>query len=197
MKRRLSTRLVLGLLFLAAPLPAQEAGGESAPSIVSKSPFLPPGFQPPGGGTAGTAAQPPQARQYEFRGVYQLDGRYFFNLYNTREQKGSWVTKEDSGEDTPRIIEFDLENDMLVLDSSGKRISLNLVETSDKVLPLSVNRPTTPAAKPATTPATRTTPQRTAPARRRVIRPANRSSTDSSPTSRRRVIRPVSRNTNR
>ncbi|MGC9449893.1 MAG: hypothetical protein ACP5I4_00480 [Oceanipulchritudo sp.] len=195
MTTTLSTRLVLGLLFLAAPVSAQEADGGSAPSIIAKSPFLPPGFQPPGGGS-GAAAPPPQARQYEFRGVYEMGGRYFFNLYDTRQQKGSWVTREESGEDTPRIIEFDRENDVLVLDSSGQRISLNLIETSDKVLPLSVNRPATPTARPAAAPATRTTPQRTAPARRRVIRPSGRSDSDSS-TTRRRVIRPVSRNPNR
>lgn len=165
------------------------------PTLLEKSPFLPPGFQPPGG--AGAAAAPAaQAGQFEFRGVYQLGGEYFFNLYNTRERKGSWVSKNASGEETPKIIEFDLENDVLVVDSSGQRLSLNLVETSDNPMPLSANRPvTTPS--PTTLPATpaATAEQRTTPARRRVIRPSTRpaSTTTAAP---RRVIRPTTQTPN-
>lgn len=184
--------LLIGLLFSMAPAMGEEA---VAPSIVEKSPFLPPGFQPPGGAASPTAA-PAQASQFEFRGVYQLEGQYFFNLYNTRDRKGSWVSKLQSGEETPKIIEFDLDNDVLVVDSSGQRLSLNLVETSNNPMPLSVNRPTT-APKPTTLPAqpATTTAQRTTPARRRVIRPSTRPGTQNS-ASGRRVIRPTTRKTN-
>ena len=189
--RRLSL-LYIGLLSAIIPLAAQDAGEQGAPSIIRKSPFLPPDFQPPGG--AGAEAVPPaQAGQFEFRGVYQMDGVYYFNLYDKRQQKGSWVSKEKSGGDVPRILEYDIEQDILVVDDGGMRMSLGMIETSDRQLPLATSRPATVSrpGQPATAPA------QAPPTRRRVIRPASRTTEqNTSGNIRRRVITPSQSNTN-
>ncbi|NDV62500.1 hypothetical protein G0Q06_08565 [Puniceicoccales bacterium CK1056] len=169
-------------LLLSIPVMAET---ENTLSLVSNSPFLPPGFQPPG--TPGQPATPPAtSNQYEFRGVYQLSGTYYYNLYDVRERKGSWVTKQDANEKDMRILSFDRESNELAIDVAGKTLSLALVETSDRTLPVQTAQATAqPAAKAATTPTTKQ------PVRRRVIRPTSRASRSSSPnTARRRVIRP-------
>jgi hypothetical protein len=193
MRRIAHSYFLTGLLLGLVPALGQEEVRVTAPSIVENSPFLPPGFQPPGGTAGASASAPAQTGDFEFRGVYQLEGQYFFNLYNTRERKGSWVSKEASGDETPKILEFDLAKDLLVVDSSGQKVSLNLVQTSDNPLPLSVNRPPATPAQPTTLPAqpAATARQRTTPARRRVIRPTTRPSSGESATPR-RVIRPTS-----
>lgn len=145
----------------------------SSPTIVTNSPFLPPGFSPPGG--AGAASDLPAAPgQYEFRGVYKLGGIYYFNLFNKRENKGSWVNENSTADDLPRIIRYDLEEDLLVVDVAGEQSSLSLIETSNRPMALVSSRPATPQTKPAT-PAT-TSPRATTntPTRRRVIRPVTR-----------------------
>ena len=78
-----------------------------------------------------------------------MDGVYYFNLYNTRDKKGSWVTENDSGSDLPRIISYDLQQDRLVVDVAGEQVNLNLVDTSDRPMPLANARPVVKPASPA------------------------------------------------
>ena len=161
------------------------AGAESTVSLVSNSPFLPPGFQPPG--NPGKPATPAATTsQYEFRGVYQLSGTYYYNLYNVRESKGSWISDQEADDLELRILSFDRETNELAVDLAGKTVNLALIETSDRTLPVQ----TAPAAvQPTTT--TQTKPATKQPTRRRVIRPTTRSgNSNSGNTARRRVIRP-------
>jgi hypothetical protein len=162
------------LLIVAALLLGAQTCPGVEPSIVSKSPFLPPNFAPPG--SAGSAEAPPaSASQYQFRGVYQMEGEYFFHLYNTRDKKGSWISKASSGNGTPKIIQYKLEDDVVVIDVSGKRVDLAMVETSDRPMPLTPTRPSTPRVTPASSSASaQTTTGQQTPVRRRVIRPTTR-----------------------
>lgn len=159
-------------------------GAESTLSLVANSPFLPPGFQPPG--TPGKPAAPAAtSNQYEFRGVYQLGETYYYNIYNVRERKGSWITRQDAGEMDIDVLSFDRETNELAIDVAGETVSLALAETSDRTLPVNTAPATT---QPATTEAKPAVRQ---PVRRRVIRPTTRASrSSSSNTARRRVIRP-------
>ena len=161
------------LLLLALPALMLAGSGMSeeeqdAPTLVTKSPFLPPDFNPPGG-AAGDPAMPASASQYEFRGVYQMGGRYYFNLYNTRDKSGTWVAEGESGSDAPRIVRFDRDEDVLVVEVSGERVNLELVDTSDRPMPVATAARPTPATLPATT-----SQQSPTPVRRRVIRPSTR-----------------------
>lgn len=161
--------VVIMLSTLPATVPAEESGS-GAPSILTHSPFLPPGFQPPGG--AGTTTDAPASpSQYEFHGVYQLGGTYYFNLFNSRERKGSWISKDNSPTDWPRIVRYDEEEDVLVVEVSGERVSLSLMETSDRPMPVAGARSTQPAAAPPSS--AQASPQQATP-RRRVIRPTVR-----------------------
>jgi len=185
MSRLIASRVQLTLLtavFAAAGLPA------GLPSLVTNSPFLPPGFQPPG---SAAPAPPPAAgrTQYEFRGVYQLEDMYHFHLYDTRERKGFWLTEEAPREGVLEVLEFDPESNEVVVTVAGEQISLALVRTSDQPMPIQTPtpvarpvvrppmpqpavRPATPAVRPAT-PAAPTTPAAPQPVRRRVIRPTS------------------------
>ncbi|MFO7725876.1 MAG: hypothetical protein R6V45_10040, partial [Oceanipulchritudo sp.] len=124
---------------------------------------------------------------YEFRGVYQLDGMYFFNLYNTRERKGSWVGSGKSGGGPFEIIDFNEEENALVVAVDGQTLNLALVETSNKPMPVRAAPAASNAGKKET--ALR---ENSRPARRRVIRPSSRNRTGSTDNSTRR--RTVTRN---
>jgi hypothetical protein len=182
---RLLTTVGIILMSFLPSIPARAETG-STPSLISNSPFLPPGFQPPG--TPGKPVAPPAtSNQYEFRGVYQLGGTYYYNLYDVRERKASWLTKNEAAEMNLSILSFDQDTNELALDVDGETVSLSLVETSDRTLPVQ-----TAPAVPTTLPATPTTqPATPEPTRRRVIRPTTRTgTTNSAQPVRRRVIRP-------
>ena len=122
--------------------------------------------------------------QFEFHGVYQLDGVYFYNLYNKRESRGNWMRDNQVEEGFPRIIRFNPDKDVLTVEVAGETVVLELVDTTDNPMPLSPGATPQPAVRPATT----TSSTRTAPPRRRVIRPTSR--TTDSASARRPVIRP-------
>lgn len=167
----MGTKLTVTIMLLLPALALTQASANSS-SIVAKSPFLPPGFTPPGGRGA-TAAAPASSGQLQFKGVYQLRGEYYFNLYDVREKKGSWLRKGEQKEGQPRIINYQRDSDVLVVESGGKQLSLDMIQTSDKPIPLPNPAPTarkiTPVKKtPTTTSRTSTN------TRRRVIRPSTR-----------------------
>jgi hypothetical protein len=165
---------VMIILSLAPALLYPEQEGGSSPSILTHSPFLPPGFQPPGGnGPGNDPGQPVQSGQYEFRGVYQLGGLYYFHLYNTRDRKGTWVSENNSDGDSPKVVSFDRKEDTLLVDVGGKQVNLAMIETSDRTI--SMPSGTNPAPRiSAAKEASIASPSPTA-VRRRVIRPTTRS----------------------
>jgi hypothetical protein len=176
------------ILLMMLPALALAQGNATSSSIVAKSPFLPPGFTPPGG-QGSTAGAPATSGQFQFKGVYQLGGEYYFNLYNVREKKGSWLRRGEDKEGQPRVINYQREADVLVVESEGKQLSLDLIETSDKPIPLPNPAPTarkvTPVKKPETTTSGTSTTTR-----RRVIRPSTRTTRQATPT--RRTTLPAS-----
>ncbi len=156
------------ILSIAALLIFQGASAET--SIIVNSPFLPEGFSPPGG-SGSKAKAPVSSGQLEFRGVYQMDSVYYFHLYDLRERKGTWIREGDRSAQ-PRIVRYQDEEGVLVVESDGRVMNLEMIRTSDKAIPLPTPPPavTTPARtqQPATRPGT---------VRRRVIRPTTQSST--------------------
>lgn len=158
--------------------------GAAGPSIVENSPFLPPNFQPPGAGRTSTAAQAAASAEYEFRGVYMLEGEYHFNLFNKREQKGTWVGEDDLIDGAPRIVRYSREDNEVIIDLSGRQLTLGMISTSDKVLPVQTAKAPTVRQPSSTSSATTRTTQ--APVRRRVIRPSTRTTSSSTPSTIRR-----------
>lgn len=137
-------------------------------SIVEHSPFLPPGFNPPGsaGAQEGTATT---QSLYQFKGVYQLGGEYFFHIYDERSQQGSWMSRDSITEGYPRIIQFKEMEDVLVVEMDGEQIQLNMIRGSHKPIPLSNSRPSLRSVQMPGQSGPATTSQPVI--RRRVIRP--------------------------
>lgn len=158
----------------------------TVPSLVTDSPFLPPGFTPPGQGTPPSQRPQEQAGAFSFRGVYMLNGTYHFNIHNQREQSGQWLTASGSSEDGIDILHFDEEANVLKIRREGKVEELALIETSDRALPVQT-APATTQAPAAAREARETNVRR--PVRRRVIRP-NSGGTGAPTPTRRRVVRP-------
>lgn len=176
-----------------ALLAATSAGNGSpeAPTLVTDSPFLPPGFEPPG--QPGWAPERPEAPgEYEFRGVYQLNNQFYFHLYNVREQSGQWITSESGPDANLQILGFNPESNRLSIRADSRTLDLALVSTSNQPLPIrTASAKTEPAARePASRSATRPNVRR--PTRRRVIRPRSRIPETFPPaTERRRVVRRI------
>jgi len=165
MTRLFPVALLITLLPFASG--EEEASGDT-PSILEKSPFLPPDFQPPGRPGQATPEKKGSG-QLEFRGVYELGGIYHYNLYDAKEKKGYWVTEATAADKGFDIVEFDPEKYSLVLMVDGEPTDLSLVETSNQPMQIQGMKSTSPAVKrgtPTTQPSQR--------ARRRVIRPTSR-----------------------
>lgn len=172
---------ILPLLFILAAGAAAQEEEAGTLTLIAKSPFLPPDFQPPG--TVAAKAPPDQLASYEFRGVYQLGEVYYFNLYNVREKKGSWIasTARPGGDESPRIVRFNPEEDELQVEIEGKALSLSLIQPSDKPMPVQTAPRATQTGPQAAVPTSGQPP-----ARRRVIRPSSR--TPNSEAVRRRIV---------
>jgi len=141
-------------------------------ALAERSPFLPPGFTPPRNAptAANRATQGPSrdTRQLQFKGVYQLGGQYFFNIFDQRENKGSWVGLREGGADF-LVTEFDESSGEIELDVDGIPLSLSLATPSDNPIPVQTGRPATAAN---VRPAAPVRPQRpTTVNRRRVVPP--------------------------
>ena len=120
--------LSLSLFFATASLAA---------NLVENSPFIPDGFDT---SKANQAVQKKNApgvatRDLEFRGVYSLNGTYYFNIYNKKDQKGSWLSLEE-GNDAYSVLEFAEESNSLSISIDGEVEELALKTPSDKPIPV-------------------------------------------------------------
>lgn len=150
-------------------LPAQELpGGPAEPTILERSPFIPPDFTPPGGARAAAAAKA-SAGGYEFRGVYQIGGEYRFLVSEPRSRKGSWV-KLGKAYDGYEVRNFDPTSDTLTLFFNNSEQQLQLAELDANPTPMPVSGQIKTAQRETQAP---TTPPR------RAIRPATRPTTTS------------------
>lgn len=158
---------VLAGLLILIPMTSGQDSESGPPTLITNSPFLPPGFQPPS--RPGNVAEPPpsaEVTKYEFRGVYQLEDVYYFNIYNPAEKKGQWLTEESMQEVSMELLEFNPDNDKIVLRVSGETTSLSLIETSDKSMPVHGARTVATAPQGAAAKKANETK-----VRRRVVRP--------------------------
>jgi hypothetical protein len=161
--------VLTGLLFLTPqPAPAQSSGG---PSILARSPFLPPDFQPPGERPQPSRPQPGQQTSFEFRGVYQLGGEYRFLVAESRSGEGDWVAL-NSASDSLEVRDYDPEAQVLTIFANNKEEQLELAQLNPDTKPMPVQGQTTsqPARARADTQQANTNQPR-----RRVIRPTSRS----------------------
>lgn len=172
MPRHLRSLFSFTMLFSALACAGQQ------PSLIERSPFLPPDFQPPT-----TARRAPAAKQspaslerfIQFRGTYELDGQRFFNIYDSRAKLGKWVAFNDASA-TYHVTHYDPANQSVEVAVEGQSLQLAMAKMSEPsgqaAAPPRVVQPPTARPRETVRPATPENSGRR-PMRRRVIRPSN------------------------
>jgi len=143
--------------FAVSGLSGQDAGMISPePSILERSPFLPPGFSPPGSASGGSAARA-KVDGYEFRGIYQIGEEYRFLVSEPRSRKGNWV-KLGKAYDGYEVRNFDPSSETLTLFFNNSEKQLTLAELASNPTPMPVSGQIKAPAKnnPTVTPTRRT-----------------------------------------
>jgi hypothetical protein len=145
-------------------------------TLAKKSPFLPPdyGIKKVAPRPKPAASNGPLARELEFRGIIQLQGRYRFSLFNKKENKGYWVTENQM---TNGILARDYDAASMSVDVTinNRTENLTLITANENPLPVAkaapTNLPQAPNLKlPTAPPKPQANKARTVP-RRRVILP--------------------------
>lgn len=152
------------------------SAGGSPPSILDRSPFLPPDFQPPSQRTQPRRPQPAEQNSYEFRGVYQLAGEYRFLIAEARSREGDWVSLQRPG-DNYQIKHYDPQTQVLTILANNKEEQLELAQLNPDTKPIPVQGQSTAAAPSRPSSAQPADSGNTSP-RRRVIRPTSRTSSN-------------------
>lgn len=130
-------RLSLALvgLSISAVLSAQPATILQE-TLVERSPFIPDTFRATSENDPQTVAQEPvNEGNYEFKGVYSLNGTYYFNLFNKQSQKGQWVTEEEMHEGL-RVMSFDENSNRIQVSIGGRTETYELAQVSDSPMPI-------------------------------------------------------------
>ncbi len=166
--RPVAISLVAGLLATVATF-----AGNTPTSLVVKSPFLPPQFNPPG--DAGEAAAVPASNsQFEFRGVYQMNGTFYFHIHDNASRKGQWLSEDmpHPGNLSLHIVAYQMDRDILVIETGNGQVELpmKLQEDASAAHELAVNETEVQASPRG--------PGAAAPIRRPVIRSQVRLATD-------------------
>lgn len=151
----------------------------TAPTILARSPFIPPDWTPPQANRA-KRVQSQSAPGYEFRGVYQIGGEYRFLVSEARSRSGKWVEKGKAYEGY-EVRDYDPQTETLTLFFNDKEADIQLAEVEANPTPMPVSGQATVRSAANG----RDNKPRTA---RRTIRPASR--TGSTDTSREKTAAP-------
>jgi hypothetical protein len=139
--------------------------GANPPSLLEKSPFLPPNFSPPEN-RASQRETKATSNTYEFKGVYEIGGSYRFLVKAAQASSGKWVESGKEYEEFA-VRGFDPETRTLTLFHNQKEELLELAALEANPTPMPIS------GQPVTASPT-TTAERT---ERRVVRPSSRPTT--------------------
>lgn len=137
-------RMLAASVVLAAPLALsaqEEANAEEKPkakvlsNLVDRSPFLPanvPSARPeaPRAGNQNT--------DYEFRGVYSLNGTHKFLVSERAGQNGRWVRLNDASSDYV-VKDYDESSKSILLSAGGQEKRIALMELASSFTPIPVS----------------------------------------------------------
>ena len=128
---------ISGLVALPA-LSGQDLSGIPAaePSIMERSPFIPPDFTPPGSSRAEAAKA--TSNSYEFKGFYRIGDTYRFLVSEPRSNDGDWVELGDS-KDNYEVRRFDPDSETLTLFFNNSENQLPLAELAANPTPMPVS----------------------------------------------------------
>jgi len=165
--QRLLLGAMVGLLMGLSPNLWGQSPGDtlpSSPTLLDRSPFLPPGWTPPE--VRRQRKQPNTAvNGYEFRGMYKIGDEYRFLVSEPRSRSGSWVRVGES-RDNFEVRRYDASSDTLVLFFNNKEQPIQMAEMESNPTPI-------PVSGQVQSPTRETKPKTTKPVRR-TIRPASR-----------------------
>ncbi len=139
--------------------------------LVGNSPFVPSDFVPPAEPAPLLRTGPTPTRTLEFRGVYELEGKLHFHLFDSRENKGEWVGLNDPLS-RYRVASFSLDENALTLELDGQPLELKL--SSTRTAP----SPPAPAVASQAPPDVTLPPERATSSRRRAITPPPRQASE-------------------
>jgi len=118
----------------AAPPPAP-AGDPRLAALLESSPFLPEGFRPPGEAAGGRQPEAPPQRAVELRGVYELGGETFVNLFNLGTQKGEWL-KVGEQRGPYNVQRYDSGRNLVFVTVGGRAEEIAMKKPSDQPIPV-------------------------------------------------------------
>lgn len=156
-------------------------------SLVESSPFVPADFTPPAERREAPRPASPAlspVRELDFIGVYSLDGAYYVNIFDKREQKGSWNQINDPGSKYD-VVAYDESSGTITLNIEGSMETLTMKAPTNQPIqvqtaPAAVSNATAQASTPAVSRrSTRSTENRPV-VRRRIITPRRSSGSSSS-----------------
>ena len=130
--------LIANCLFLTSSLSANS-------TLLERSPFLPPQANRP----ANTSTPPPAApqSQLQFKGYFELNDELHFNLFDQRENKGSWV-KLNVAFAGAKVVAFDRESRAIDVEINGEISRFEIIDGSD--IPFAISGGTDVASQGAT-----------------------------------------------
>lgn len=173
--QRLQNRFLRGGLCCACAVLASVAAAEQRQSLLSNSPFLPPGHnQPQARPTAPTPPPGPNTvtRDLELRGIYEFDGEINLSIFNRRTQVSKFITLDKRDKEV-FATQFNPEERSARITFEGSTATLSLKTPSESPIagtgqegggPTNIQRPQPPGGDGQ---------QRPSVPRRRVILPAN------------------------
>lgn len=171
------------------------AVGSAAPSLLERSPFLPPDYQVPGTREE-VVGPPPTAGHLQFRGVFALNGVVKVNFFNAKTNEGVWVPINGQV-DGFRVVSYDAENRTVALDVNGQVSQFDLAKPGDAPMAVAGAPTRATPGQPGVRPNVRpTTAGGTPTVRRRTIVPPRASNVSRSTSRRiptRSVVRPGGR----
>lgn len=109
----------------------------TTPTILERSPFIPPGWAPPQANRPPAAAPKQDTTGYEFRGVYQIGDEYRFLVSKPKSRSGSWVEIGKAYEDY-EVRKYDSDSETLVLYYNNKEESVKLAALESNPTPMPV-----------------------------------------------------------
>lgn len=101
-----------------------------ASTLVTSSPFLPPGGS---AGPESQAAPPSEPSAYELCGVYQIREEWSFGLFERETGRRFWISTRQA-DSRYRIESFDTNTNELTLSIDGRGVVLALGRVNDKSL---------------------------------------------------------------
>ncbi len=127
------------VLLAACTLGIAGTAGAEPPTLVSNSPFIPADFEAPEDRPTRTArsSRQQQSPQIELRGVYSLGGNFHFNIFDKRENKGSWVAMDDAGA-AFHVLDYDQRTDTVRLQFEGEELQVAMHRPEWKSMPIEV-----------------------------------------------------------